>query len=84
MLILRDNRMKYKFDKVDEKFIDYIFDQVINEGWSIAYACRDLKGGILALRRNLIHHPKLQNIYDWYMMSKNKKAKFGYRNIHNS
>lgn len=71
----------YLYKEMCPEAVNYLYKEVVIEGWSMLYACRRIKGGIKAVKRNFTAYPVLIEIYDYYIYKKKNKPQFGYRNI---
>ena len=57
----------YRYYVIDKEFIDYLYDSVINEGWSFTYACSNIKGGAEYVKTQFDEHPIVREIYNVYL-----------------
>ena len=69
------NRVMPIYKEVTREFIDYLYKEVMEDGWSLLYASRNLKGGIHKIKKNFTKYPELEYIYLWYMFKNKYPAK---------
>ena len=74
-----DYRYSPRFLEVTPTFVDFFYNEVVNEGWSFLYAARHIKGGRTAIVRRFKDYPRLKEVYDIYMERKRKKGHLHYK-----
>ena len=65
----------FLFHHPTPEFVNYLYDMVVVQGWSIQYACSQFKGGLVRLRKFFPNKPEIECIYVYYMDRQRAKNK---------